>query len=218
MLNDPQEFLRYFDSIHRRTLRDIEALPPPAEDWAPPVGEGEKSWSIAQIVHHICESRMYFARAYRNEGWLYDWPVPSTEQQSGWIPALEESHAEFHRRLDDTPPEWLRRRIKMIDTDGTLSGWRILMMLIEHEVHHRSQIDTYSGLNGWDVPQIYGRTRERIDECRNRREVGPEGDLTRTHFVIGSALQGLTFPFVLSLSKDALMVRQARHERTNEAG
>ena len=104
MLNDPQEFLRYFDSIHRRTLRDIEALPPPAEDWAPPVGEGEKSWSIAQIVHHICESRMYFARAYRNEGWLYDWPVPGTEQQSGWIPALEESHAEFHRRLDDTPP------------------------------------------------------------------------------------------------------------------
>ena len=172
MLNDPQEFLRYFDSIHRRTLRDIEALPPPAEDWAPPVGEGEKSWSIAQIVHHICESRMYFARAYRNEGWLYDWPVPSTEQQSGWIPALEESHAEFHRRLDDTPPEWLRRRIKMIDTDGTLSGWRILMMLIEHEVHHRSQIDTYSGLNGWDVPQIYGRTRERIDELQESQRGG----------------------------------------------
>ena len=166
MLTDPQEFLRFFDSIHRRTLRDIQALPPEAQNWTPPAGEGEKSWSINQIVHHICESRMYFSRAYRNEGWLYDWEVPSTERQSEWIPALNESHAEFHRRLDDTPAEWLNRRIKMIDTDGTLSGWRILMMLIEHEVHHRSQIDTYSGLNGWDVPQIYGRTREQIDELQ----------------------------------------------------
>ena len=59
------------------------------------MGEGEKSWSINQIVHHICESRMYFSRAYRNEGWLYDWEVPSTEHQAEWIPALEESHAEF---------------------------------------------------------------------------------------------------------------------------
>ena len=48
--------------------------------------------------------------------------------------------------------------------------------------------------------------------------MGPEGDLTRARFFIGSALQGLTFPLVLSLSKDALMARQARHERTYEAG
>ena len=65
MITGPQAYLRYFDSIHRRTLRDVQALPEPAESWAPPVGEGEKSWSINQIVHHIAESRMYFARAYR---------------------------------------------------------------------------------------------------------------------------------------------------------
>ena len=175
MLNDPQEFLRYFDSIQRRTARDIAALPSPAETWAPPAGEGEKAWSIAQIVHHICESRMYFARAYRGEGWLYDWEVPDTTSQANWVPALETSAVEFRSRLDGTPADWLTRRIKMIDTDGTLSGWRILMMLVEHEVHHRSQIDTYSGLQGWDVPQIYGRTREQIDElqARQQAERGP---------------------------------------------
>lgn len=169
MLNDPQTFLRYFDSIHRRTVRDIQALPPPAESWTPPAGEGEKSWSIAQIVHHLCESRIYFAHAYRNEGWVYDWPVPDTRAQSHWVPALEAAAAEFRSRLEGTPPEWLQRRIKMIDTDGSLSGWRILMMLVEHEVHHRSQIDTYAGLQGWDVPQIYGRTREQIDELQARQ-------------------------------------------------
>ncbi len=175
MLNDPQEFLRYFDSIHRRTARDIAALPPPAEFWEPSVGEGENAWGIAQIVHHICESRMYFARAYRNEGWIYDWPVPSTASQSNWVPALEESAAEFRRRLAGTPAEWLSRRIRLIDTDGTLSGWRVLMMLVEHEVHHRSQIDTYAGLQGWDVPQIYGRTREEIDELQEEQQAGSAG-------------------------------------------
>jgi len=36
------------------------------------------------------------------------------------------------------------------------------MMMLEHEVHHRSQIDTYAGLQGWPVPQIFERTFESI--------------------------------------------------------
>jgi uncharacterized damage-inducible protein DinB len=50
----------------------------------------------------------------------------------------------------------------MIDTPGTLHGWRLLMMMLEHEVHHRSQIDTYAGLQGWSVPHIFERSAETI--------------------------------------------------------
>jgi uncharacterized damage-inducible protein DinB len=82
---------------------------------------------------------------------------------------LEASAVEFQKQISGTPAEWMDRRIKMIDTDGTLSGWRIMMMLLEHEVHHRSQIDTYAGLEGWDVPQIYGRTREQIDDLQDKQ-------------------------------------------------
>ena len=82
---------------------------------------------------------------------------------------MEASFDEFHRRLGDSPPEWLQRRVKMIDTDGMLSGWRIMMMLFEHEVHHRSQLDTYAGLEGWDVPHIYGRSRESIDDLQEEQ-------------------------------------------------
>ena len=73
---------------------------------------------------------------------------------------------EFQKQIAGTPPERMDRRIKMLDTDVTLSGWRILMMMLEHEVHHRSQIGTYDGLEGWDVSWIYGRTREQIDELQ----------------------------------------------------
>lgn len=170
MITDTEAFLRYFASIHRRTLRDIGALPAAAENWAPPSGEGENAWSIADIVRHIADSRIYFAKAYRGEGWIYDWRAPITESQSSWLPAVEASAAEFQRRIESTPHEWLTRRIPLIDTDGSVSGWRILMMLLEHEVHHRSQLDTYSGLEGWDVPQIYDRYREQVESLQEEQK------------------------------------------------
>ncbi|MCH7606276.1 MAG: DinB family protein [Chloroflexi bacterium] len=175
MITDPDAFLRYFDSIHRRTLRDIAALPPAAESWVPPAGEGEQGWGIYEIVRHIAESRLYFAKAYRGEGWIYNWPAPITEHQASWLPALEASAQEFRQRVQGTPPEWLNRRVQMIDTEGTLSGWRVLMMLLEHEVHHRSQIDTYAGLESWDVPQIFDRYREQVELLQEeQRRLHPE--------------------------------------------
>ena len=169
MFTDIDAFLRYFDGVHRRTLRDVSALPPEAESYRPRTGEGENAWGINDIVRHIAGSRLYFARAYRGEGWLFDGPLRAVNSRQDWGAALEESLAEFRRRLEGTPPEWLERRVQMIDTDGTLAGWRILMMCLEHEVHHRSQIDTYAGLQGWRVPDIYGRSAEQIGRERERQ-------------------------------------------------
>ena len=50
MITDPEAYLNYFRSIHRRTLRDIEALPSPAEGWEPPVGEGERGGGGGRVV------------------------------------------------------------------------------------------------------------------------------------------------------------------------
>lgn len=162
MFTSIDAFLKYFDGAHRRSVRDIAALPPEADAYQPPQGEGETGWPIGALVRHMAGARMYFARAYRGEGWVFDHPVRPVNTQDDWIPCLEESARDFADRLRDTPPEWLERRVQMIDTDGTLAGWRILMMCLEHEVHHRSQIDTYAGLNGWDPPQIYGRSAEQV--------------------------------------------------------
>jgi uncharacterized damage-inducible protein DinB len=64
----------------------------------------------------------------------------------------------------------------MIDTPGsTLSGGRILMMLIEHEVHHRSQIDGYAGLQGWPVPDIFNRSAERISALQPEQRAKTRG-------------------------------------------
>jgi uncharacterized damage-inducible protein DinB len=170
MITDIAAYLKFFDAVHRRTLRDVAALPPGAAAWRPPAIDGEIGWSIGEIVGHIGKSRLYFASAYRAEGWIWEQPESDRDDQSTWLPWLRTSAARFVALLNDTPNEWLNRRIEMIDTPGaTLAGWRLLMMMIEHEVHHRSQIDTYAGLEGWPVPDIFGRSSESIGALQSEQ-------------------------------------------------
>ena len=164
MITDIASYLRFFDSVRRRTERDVAALPPAAAAWRPPARGGEAGWSIGQIVGHIGGSRLYFASAYRGEGWIWGGVEAAAEDQSTWLPWLRASAERYVALLENTPADWLTRRVEMIDTPGQdLSGWRLLMMMLEHEVHHRSQIDSYAGLEGWKVPDIFGRSAESID-------------------------------------------------------
>ena len=162
MITDIESYLRFFDSVRRRTERDVAALPPQAAAWRPPAASGESGWGIGQLVEHIGGSRLYFASAYRGEGWLFSPADIDRADQQTWLPWLQSSAERFAALLRETPAAWLTRRIEMIDTPGTLPGWRLLMMMLEHEVHHRSQIDTYAGLQGWNVPQIFERSFESV--------------------------------------------------------
>jgi uncharacterized damage-inducible protein DinB len=168
VITDIDSYLRFFDSVRRRTARDVAALPPAAAAWRPPAVGGETGWGIGQIVAHIGASRLYFASAYRGEGWIWEEAGAAPDDQRTWLPWLESSAEQFVARLRETPADWLTRRVEMVDTPGaTLSGWRLLMMMIEHEVHHRSQIDAYAGLEGWPVPDIFNRSAESIDALQS---------------------------------------------------
>lgn len=141
MIIDIASYLRFFDSLQKRTERDVAALPVDAAAWRPPAVGGVVGWGIGEIAGHIGSARLYFASAYRGEGWIADKPPFDRDDQGTWLPWLRTSAVRLVALLNDTPTTWLTRRVEMIDTPGsTLSGWRILMMLIEHEVHHRSQI------------------------------------------------------------------------------
>ncbi len=177
MFRDIDTFLRYFESVNKRAMRDIAALPPAADGWKPASGEGEKAWGINTLVGHMCGSRLYFASAYSGTGWVSPEP-PDVSSRGKWVPALQASLDTFKAKLTGTPNEWLDRRVEMIDSPGaSLPGWRVLLMMMEHDIHHRSQIDTYAGLNGWDPPQIYNRSAETIGTLQDaqRAKHGVEG-------------------------------------------
>lgn len=167
MFSDLDSFLRYFRSVNRRAVRDVTALPPAADGWTPSGGEGENAWSINKLIGHMCGSRLYFASAYRLEGWISPEP-PDVSRAQLWAPALDASFDRFCELVREVGADGLSRQVPMIDTpDGSLTGWRVLMMMLEHDIHHRSQIDTYAGLNGWDPPDIYFRSAETIERLQD---------------------------------------------------
>ncbi len=45
---------------------------------------------------------------------------------------------------------------------GTVKAWRFLMAMVEHEVHHRSQLDCHLSLAGVEPPQLYGWRMEDV--------------------------------------------------------
>jgi len=121
----------------------------------------------------MSEARLFFANAFVGEGWVWDpWPE-RLDRKGDWVPALEASFETFSARVEAASEDRLRERVEAIASEGPkLSGWRVLMMMSEHEVHHRSQLETYAGLNGWPVNQIFGRSYEwvagRLESERDR--------------------------------------------------
>jgi len=121
----------------------------PSAEVKTPLREG---WSLQSSSKVEAKGEVISTTAYAPTGWSRV-TVPTTV-----VAAL----------VKETPADWLTRRIEMIDTPGqSLAGWRLLMMMLEHEVHHRSQIDTYAGLQGWPVPDIFGRSAESIDALQD---------------------------------------------------
>src|SRR3990172_8542208 len=103
MFTDIETFLKYFDGLQRRTVRDIAALPPQAEDYRPAAGEGENAWAIADIVRHMAGSRLYFTRAFPDERRDFAGPARETRSQAAWLPCVEEAAREFRARLKARP-------------------------------------------------------------------------------------------------------------------
>ena len=71
------------------------------------------------------------------------------------IEYLETTHAEAMTRLQALPDSELQQaRIAL--AGRTLAAWRLLMAIVEHEIHHRSQLASYLALLGITPPQIFG--------------------------------------------------------------
>ena len=152
-------FLAHFRGLNRRAVRDFGGLGQQAESWRPEAGEGEDAWDVGQVVAHMAMSRLFFAEAYTERRWRADpWPDP-TRTRAEWVAALDGSAERLQAMLEGTPDEWLVRPVEMLD-GRPVEGWRLLLLMVEHEVSHRAQVQAYAGLFGWGTQHIYGRSAE----------------------------------------------------------
>jgi uncharacterized damage-inducible protein DinB len=158
MIASVTSFLSYFESVRRRTLTFCHAIPEAQIDWSPRAGE----FTCGDIVRHLAAAEQMFASVAISGRWSYPGHEPSLGPDLPTALAyLTASHASAVAALAT-----MRDTDLAIQRDGIggypIAVWRVLMLMAEHEIHHRSQIGTYLSLIGVEPPQLYGLHLEEV--------------------------------------------------------
>ena len=154
MIQSITDFIKYFESIRRRTLNYIRVVPADQLDWSPKEGE----FTCADIIRHFAASEKMFVGVVVNGRWNYEGHVSDQQQSLDELNALLEStHIEAMNTLEQLSNQDLNEPRYGPKREGhPLKAWRWLMAMTEHEIHHRSQLAVYLSLMGVQPPHIFG--------------------------------------------------------------
>jgi uncharacterized damage-inducible protein DinB len=158
MINDIEEFIKYFHGQRRRTQWVVDAVPPAKATWTPWPGEP----SAIDILRRIAAGHLMYATAIANDYWVVDdfeTNNPEWEVAVKYFQETTEKALELLRPLSNSVLQQKRRR-----PDGNIptTAWRFLMAMIEHEISHRSQLNTYLLLLNARQPDLGGLTIENV--------------------------------------------------------
>lgn len=153
MLKDIQGFIGYYDGIRRRTLNYVKTIPADRLAWTPREGE----FTLRDIVLHIAVTEKMFVGVVVKGKWKYqdNHADHDTDNLEQLIAYLEQTHTEAMEALRTVSDSELDQPRQTLE-NTPLKAWRLLMMMVEHEVHHRSQLAAYLAMAGVQPPQIFG--------------------------------------------------------------
>lgn len=158
MVTSMDSFVRYFESVRQRTLRFIAQIPAEQIDFA----RHEGKYSLGDLIRHIASTETMFVTAALDGEWRYpghDRTLGATLTEA--VAYLEEVHRGALARLGKTPDAALQAKRPTLD-GHSVSAWRILMLMVEHEVHHRSQLSQGLVDLGLEAPQLFGKQMEEL--------------------------------------------------------
>jgi uncharacterized damage-inducible protein DinB len=142
----------WFERVYSRTLEVAQAVPALQLDWKP----AGQEFSCGDIIRHIASTElMNTARLVSGE--LHYSGHDSADYgrtKAEVIVRLEQAHAQAMQNLQESGVEALERLVST--NQGQIAGWRVLVGMLEHEIHHRSQLCSYLSQLGIDPPPLYG--------------------------------------------------------------
>jgi uncharacterized damage-inducible protein DinB len=152
-------FLDYLGSVHGRTRRVIQCIPPADLEWSPAAGK----FSFGDIVRHLAgiERYMYgetvqgMPSRYAGHGRNL---ADGFEDVVAYYDRLHEESRAIFAGLSESALHG-----KCTTPAGTpITTWKWLRAMIEHESHHRGQLYLMLGMRGVKTPPIYGLTEEEV--------------------------------------------------------
>jgi uncharacterized damage-inducible protein DinB len=156
-----RDFTDYFEGVRRRTVGFFRVIPAARIDWAPAPGE----YTCGDIIRHVAASEGMFVGAAVDGRWRY----AGHERRRGAtleaaLAHLDACHAQAAAVLARaTDADLGASRPALEDGGRPVRAWRLLMAMVEHEVHHRSQLASCLTMMGVEAPDIFGLGVEDVE-------------------------------------------------------
>ncbi len=161
-------FLEYLDKVHARTVRVARCIPPDRLEAPHSAGK----FTLGDLVRHVAGINRYmFAENARQR--LSRYPGNDRKLADGLPNVLayfERCHEETMAILREITPEQFNGKCETPDKTS-ITIWKWLRLMAEHEIHHRGQIYFYLSQLGVTTPPLYGLTSEEV-LARSAKEPG----------------------------------------------
>jgi uncharacterized damage-inducible protein DinB len=160
-IQDVDVFVEYLDKVHGRTLRVARCIPADKIEWTYRAGK----FTLGDLVRHIATIERYmFAETIQGNPSRYAGCgrelADGRDNVLAFMEALQGESLAIFARL--TPADLAR---KCATPDGaSITVWKWLRAMVEHEIHHRGQIYLYLALLEVPTPPLYGLTSEQVRE------------------------------------------------------
>lgn len=154
-----EPFLDYWKSVRGRTRRVIEAIPQDRMDWSYQAGK----FTFGGIIRHLATIERYmYAETVQGKPSSYPGYDRSLQQENEtpleFMDRLDAESVEIFRRLSD---EDLTRKC-VTPAGSSITIWKWLRAMVEHEAHHRGQLYMMLSMLGVATPPLYGLTEEEV--------------------------------------------------------
>ncbi len=160
MINDVDEFVKFLDGLRKRTMQYVHIVPDSILEWKPV----KNKFTSGDLLRHLGSAQLMFLNVFEHGKWTYPGHGRDKGENIEEITHyLEKCHTWFEKGLISLGNELLKKRVPTLH-GYEVSSWRIMMAMVEHEIHHRGQLSTYLQMNKIDPPQIFGLKIEQVEQ------------------------------------------------------
>ena len=161
MTQTVDEFINYLESVHTRTARLLPLIPLDRLEWRP----ADDKFSFGDLVRHLAAIERYlFVETVI--GGANRYPGHGEALAKGFdavISYYETLHNESVTLLKTLSDDDLSAKCQT-PAGTSITVWKWLRAMLEHEVHHRGQLYLMLGLIGVETPPLFGLTSEEVLE------------------------------------------------------
>lgn len=153
--------MNYFESVHTRTARLLPLIPKDKLEWRPAADK----FSFGDLMRHLAAIERYLF-VETAMGGVSRYPGHSEALAKGFSAVIgyyETLHDESVTLLETLSDADLNAKCQT-PAGTSITVWKWLRAMLEHEVHHRGQLYLMLGLIGVETPPLFGLTSEEVLE------------------------------------------------------